>query len=331
MRTVTFTSTFGRSIACGLALALGVIAATVVTPATAQTPYPDRPVRVVIPYAAGGGTDILMRYLMNRIEQTEGLRVLIDNRPGATGAIGAREVAKARPDGYTLLAGHIAPNAINPGDFTDPKFAADWPLVEVALAAEAPSLLLVQNDLNVSNVAELKKWLRGQKNPTYGSDGLGSLAHLQMEFLMGGFAMTHIPYKGGGPAMTGFMTREVPVLFSPAPVAIPFTAGGKFRVIAQTGSSRLTTLPNVPTMVEAGEKEFSAPLWWGLFAPVGTPDDIRQRWNAAVNKALADPVVIKWMADQGYTPRPMSVNEFRDYVAAEIRRWNKVVAGINAR
>jgi tripartite-type tricarboxylate transporter receptor subunit TctC len=322
-------ATSRRSITRRLALAALALATA---PLFAQAPaYPDRPVRVVIPYAAGGGTDILMRYLMNRIEQSEGLRVLIDNRPGATGAIGAREVAKARPDGYTLLAGHIAPNAINPGDFTDPKFPPDWPLVEVALAAEAPSLLLVQNDLNVASVGELKKWLRSQKNPAYGSDGLGSLAHLQMEFLMGGFAMTHIPYKGGGPAMTGFMTREVPVLFSPAPVAIPFTAGGKFRVIAQTGSTRLTSLPNVPTMVEAGEKDFSAPLWWGLFAPVGTPDDIRSRWNAAVNKALADPAVIKWMADQGYTPRPMGINEFRDYVAAEIRRWNKVVAGIGSR
>ncbi len=160
-------ATSRRSITRRLALAALALATA---PLFAQAPaYPDRPVRVVIPYAAGGGTDILMRYLMNRIEQSEGLRVLIDNRPGATGAIGAREVARARSDGYTLLAGHIAPNAINPGDFTDPKFPPDWPLVEVALAAEAPSLLLVQNDLNVGSVAELKKWLRSQKNPTYGS------------------------------------------------------------------------------------------------------------------------------------------------------------------
>jgi len=320
-------TTIGRWITSAMGLAL--TAATL--PAAAQTSYPDRPIRIVIPYAAGGGTDILMRYLMQRVEVNEQFRIIIDNRPGATGAIGAREVARARPDGYTLLAGHIAPNAINPGDFTDPRFAPDWPLTEVAMAAEAPSLLLVQGDLGISNVGGLKKWLREQKNPTYGSDGLGSLAHLQMEFLMGGFAMTHVPYKGGGPAIQGFITSEVPILFSPAPVAMGFLSSAKVRAIAQTGATRLTTLPNIPTMVEAGEKDFSAPLWWGLFAPVGTPDDLKQRWNTATNRALAEPTVIKWLGEQGYTPRPMSVNDFRAYVEREVKRWAKVVANINSR
>lgn len=313
------------SMLSGLALSLGAGLAN------AQGAYPDRPIRIVIPYAAGGGTDILMRYLMQKVEVNEQFRILIDNRPGATGAIGAREVSKARPDGYTLLAGHIAPNAINPGDFTEPRFAPDWPLVEVALAAEAPSLLLVQGDLGVTDVAGLKKWLRDNKNPSYGSDGLGSLAHLQMEFLMGGHPLTHIPYKGGGPAITGFLSREVPALFSPAPVAMSFLSTGKFRVIAQTGNARLSSLPNIPTMVEGGEKEFSAPLWWGLFAPVGTSDELRQRWNTATNRALADPVVVKWLGEQGYTPRPMGVADFRDYVEREVRRWNRVVATINKR
>jgi tripartite-type tricarboxylate transporter receptor subunit TctC len=140
-----------------------------------------------------------------------------------------------------------------------------------------------------------------------------------------------VPYKGGGPAIQGFLSREVPVLFSPAPVAMSFLATGKFRVIAQTGTTRLPTLAGVPTMVESGEREFSAPLWWGLFAPPGTPDDLRQRWNAATNRALADPAVVKWMGEQGYTPRPMGVAEFRDYVEREVRRWSKVVAGIQRR
>jgi tripartite-type tricarboxylate transporter receptor subunit TctC len=310
---------------------LGIALLGAALPASAQGTYPDRPVRMIIPYAAGGGTDILMRYLMQRVETNEQFRILIENRPGATGALGAREVARATPNGYTLLAGHITPNAINPGDFTEPKFAPDWPLVEVAMAAEAPALLLVQEDLGITSVGGLKKWLREQKNPSYGSDGLGSLAHLQMEFLMGGAPLTHIPYKGGGPAIQGFITREVPVLFSPAPVAISFISTGRFRTIAQTGPTRLSTLPNIPTMVEAGEKEFSAPLWWGLFAPVGTSDDLRQRWNTATNRALAEPSVVKWLGEQGYTPRPMGVNEFRDYVDREVRRWTKVVAGINTK
>jgi len=290
--------------------------------------YPDRPVRMIIPYATGGGTDILMRYLVMKIEANESWRVLIDNRPGATGVIGAREVSRAKPDGYTLLAGHIAPNAINPGDFVQPKFAPDWPLSEIALAAEAPSLLLVQNDLAVTNVAGLKKLLRAEKSPVYGSDGAGSLAHLQMELLMNLPGMTHIAYKGGGPAIQGFMSKEVPVLFSPAPVAIPHIAGGKFRVIAQTGSTRLSSLPNIPTMVESGEKDFSAPLWWGVLAPVGTPEDIARRWNAAVNKTLADAAVNKWLGEQGYSARPMGIKEFSGYVARDVERWTKVSANI---
>jgi tripartite-type tricarboxylate transporter receptor subunit TctC len=297
------------------------------TGAVAQ-PYPDRPLRMVIPYATGGGTDILMRYLMMKVESNEGWRVLIENRAGATGVIGAREVSRAKPDGYTLLAGHIAPNAINPGDFVQPKFAPDWPLAEVALAAEAPSLLLVQNELPVTNVAGLKKWLRAEKNPTYGSDGAGSLAHLQMELLMNLPGMTHIAYKGGGPAIQGFMSREVPVIFSPAPVAIPHIPSGKFRVIAQTGSARLPTLPNIPTMVESGEKEFTAPLWWGVFAPPGLPEDIARRWNTAVNKALADAAVNKWLGEQGYSARPMGIREFGAYVAREVERWTRVAANI---
>lgn len=290
--------------------------------------YPDRPVRMIVPYATGGGTDILMRYLLLKVEANENWRVLIENRAGATGVIGAREVAKAKPDGYTLLAGHIAPNAINPGDFVQPKFAPDWPLAEVALAAEAPSLLLVQNELPVTNVAGFKKWMRGEKAPGYGSDGAGSLAHLQMELLMNLPGMTHIAYKGGGPAIQGFMSKEVPVLFSPAPVAIPHIVGGKFRVIAQTGSSRLATLPNIPTMVESGEKDFSAPLWWGVFAPVGAPDDVARRWNTAVNKALADAAVQKWLGEQGYSARPMGIKEFNTYVTREVERWTRVSANI---
>jgi tripartite-type tricarboxylate transporter receptor subunit TctC len=296
-------------------------------PVLAQS-YPDRPIRMVIPYPPGGGTDILMRYLMNRVETNENWRIVIDNRAGATGVIGAREVSRAKPDGYTLLGGHIAPNAINPGDFVDPRFAPDWPLVEVALAAEAPSLLLVQNDLPFADVSGMKTWLRSQKAPAYGSDGAGSLAHLQMELLMNMPGLTHVPYKGGGPALQGFMSRDVPVLFSPAPVAIPHIASGRFRVLAQTGSTRLATLPNVPTMIEAGEKEFSAPLWWGVFAPVGSPEDIVRRWNAAVNRALADPGVLKWLADQGYSARPMSPKEFSIYVARETERWGRVSTSI---
>jgi len=314
-------------IRAGLVTVVLMMAVIVSSGAFAQG-YPDRPVRMVIPYATGGGTDILMRYLMQKVEANENWRVLIDNRAGATGVIGAREVSRSKPDGYTLLAGHIAPNAINPGDFVQPKFSPDWPLAEVALAAEAPSLLLVQSELPVTNVAGLKKWLRAEKNPTYGSDAAGSLAHLQMELLMAMPGMTHIAYKGGGPAIQGFMSREVPVIFSPAPVAMPHVAGGKFRIIAQTGSARLATLPSIPTMVESGDKEFSAPLWWGVFAPLGTPDDIARRWNAAVNKALADAAVNKWLGDQGYSARPMGIKEFSAYVAREVERWNRVAAGI---
>jgi tripartite-type tricarboxylate transporter receptor subunit TctC len=246
--------------------------------------------------------------------------VIVDNRAGATGMIGTDIASRSAPDGYTLLMGHIAPNAINPGDFIEPRVQPEWKLAPVALVAVAPSLLLVRPTLGVRSVKELRALLKG-KRPLYASDGIGSLAHLQMEWFLAGQHKEQVPYKGGGPALQGFLAGDAPVMFSPAPVALPWVKQGKAIALAQTTNKRIASLPEVPTMVEAGEPGFEAPLWWALFAPAGTPRAVVELWNKETNAVLAEPAVRAWFENQGYAAQPMGVDEFAAFVREEKRKW----------
>lgn len=293
--------------------------------ACALAQYPDRPVKIIIPYPPAGGTDILSRYIFNEVGKNKQWRIIIDNRGGATGVIGAREAAQAKPDGYVLLMGHIAPNAINPGEFTMPRFDMDWKMAAVAMGAESPMLLVAHPSIQVKSVAELSAWASRQTNLVYGSDGLGSLSHLKMFDFISGKKAVHVPYKGGGPALVGLMSGEIPMLFSPAPVAMPHIKSNKMRVLAQTASQKLAALPSVPLI-----PGYPAPLWWGLFAPKGTPQDIVVAWNAAINAAAKAPHTMRWMEEQGYSPKPMSPSEFGKYVDDEIVRWDRVTQKIIA-
>jgi tripartite-type tricarboxylate transporter receptor subunit TctC len=254
--------------------------------------------------------------------EQRGWNVIIDNRPGATGLIGTEAASRAAPDGYTLLMGHIAPNAINPGDFIEPPVPMQWKLDAVAMVAVAPSLLLVQPALGVRSVKELRALLKGLR-PLYASDGIGSLAHLQMEWFLRQ-PKEHVPYKGGGPALQGFLAGDAPIMFSPAPVALPWVKQGRAFAIAQTASVRIAALPDVPTMMEAGERGFDAPLWWAIFAPAGTPPAVIGTWNAATNAILERAEVRQWFAEQGYATKAMSVQEFSEYVESEKRKWREV-------
>jgi tripartite-type tricarboxylate transporter receptor subunit TctC len=287
--------------------------------------YPSKTVRVVVPYPPAGGTDILMRKVIEQVHKNTGWNVIIENVGGATGMIGARQVSASIPDGYTLLAGHVAPNGINPGDFLDPKQPADWKLDAVAMVAVAPSLLLVRPELNIKSVREFKLFLQTYPDTAFGSDGVGSLAHLQMELLRRDVAPNglHVPYKGGGPALMGLMAGDVPMLFSPAPVALAHADSARFVVLAHTGATRMERLPLVPTMIESGEPTFDAPLWWGLFAPTGTPAGVVKLWHQAITDALADPEMRLWLLKSGYSERPMSVEQFAQFVTDEQRRWKR--------
>lgn len=294
--------------------------------------YPDKPVRLIIAYPPGGGTDIVGRYLQAKLSQRLGWKIVIDNRGGATGMIGTAEADKAPPDGYTMLLGHIAPNAINPGAFLDPPQYPEYRLEPVAMVAVAPSLLIVDPEkVPARRLPELRAWIITQPKFTYASDGFGSLAHLQMQWLIGHKEAVHVPYKGGGPALQGVLTGDAPILFSPAPVSMSWVKSGRLLAIAQTTVRRAPALPDVPTMIEAGYGDFAAPLWWAIYAPHGTPAEVVETWNREVNATLADPEVKKWYEEQGYSPMPMSVAEFARFHEAERRKWAAMVAKVTAR
>lgn len=293
---------------------------------SALAAYPDKPVRLIIAYPPGGGTDIVGRYLQAKIAHRLGWQIVVDNRGGATGMIGTAEADKAAPDGYTLLLGHIAPNAINPGAFLTPPQYPEYRLEPVAMVAMAPSLLIVDPaKIPARTLPELRAWIAAQPKYTYASDGYGSLAHLQMQWLIGAKEAVHVPYKGGGPALQGVLSGDAPILFSPAPVSMAWVKSGKLLAIAQTTGRRAAALPDIPTMVEWGYKDFEAPLWWAIYAPHGTPRAVIDLWNREVNATLAEPEVRKWYEDQGYSPAPMTVEAFSAFHEAERRKWSALV------
>jgi len=293
--------------------------------------YPDKPVKIVIGYPPGGGTDVLGRYIFSKIAERTGKTIIIENLSGATGIIGTRHVSSSDPDGYTLLLGHISPNAINPGDFFLPRSPPDWNVLPVARIATAPSLLLVRPETKIRTLIDFKKWLRSNPDTFYGSDGIGSLAHLQMVNLLAGRTRDpiHIPYKGGAPALQAIMSNDIPIMFSPLPVALGLMSSDKFTIIAQTGEKRSAILSNLPTMAEQGEPDFVAVLWWGLFSPVGVSTDIRKYWEIELSKTLSQPDVIEWLNKYGYTAAFLSSSVFTQYVESEKMKWVSVIKNIH--
>lgn len=295
--------------------------------------YPEKPVKIVIGYSPGGGTDIVGRYIFSKIAEQSGKIIIIENIPGATGVIGTRKVASAEPDGYTLLVGHISPNSINPGDFLSPPAPPDWDLSPISRIAISPSLLLVNPATNIKSLDDFKRWIDKNPNIIYGSDGVGSLAHLQMVSLLGDKEKSsiHVPYKGGAPALQAMLSGDIPIMFSPLPVAYEYISLGKFAVIAQTGEKRSLLLSNIPTLVEQKMQNSANVLWWGLFSPVGVSDDIKEYWEKSLFEVLSRPEVIKWLTQHGYTPAFLSRLVFEEYVKEENKKWSSVIKTISSR
>jgi tripartite-type tricarboxylate transporter receptor subunit TctC len=297
--------------------------------------YPDRPIKLVVAYPPGGGTDIVARMIAPELSRRLGQPIAIDNRGGASGNIGTEYAVRSPADGYTLLMGNVAPNAINVSIYKKLGYDPQKDLSPISLVAITPNMLVVNNDMPVKSVADLITYAKAHPGTVnFPSAGQGTSSHLAGELFntMAQVKMTHIPYKGGGAAMTDLLGGQVQIFFATMPAAMPFVRAGKLRAVAVTSDQRALALPDLPTVSESGLPGFSATTWYGLYAPKGTPADIVNRLNREVKEILAQPAMRERLIRQGFEPQGDSPEEFSAFIANEIGKWARVVkaAGVVA-
>ncbi len=312
-------------------LLLAAIGTTALPSAWAQQ---SKTLRVIVPFPPGGSTDILARAVGAKLAQSQGQALLIDNKPGAGGSLGATEAAKAEADGNTLLMGHIGTLAVNPSLY--PKLGYD-PLksfAPVAWVARVPNVLVVNANAPVKNFKEFLAYARARPGKlSYSSGGNGSAAHISFEYLKlkTQIFMLHVPYRGTAPSITDLIGGQVDATFTGAPTVLPHIRSGKLRALAVSSPQRLAALPDVPTVAESGYPGFEADQWYGFVAPAGTPAAVVARLNAAINKALQDPGVAQQLAAEGAIATPTSPRAYGDLIAKEIPRWAEVIRAGNVR
>jgi tripartite-type tricarboxylate transporter receptor subunit TctC len=302
-------------------------------PANAQD-YPSRQVTIVVPYAAGGGLDVFARQLAQKLSERLGKPFVVENRPGAGTVIGANYVAKAAPDGYTLMLGTSSPFAINVTLNKSLPYDPGKDFAPIIHASDAPFLLLVHPDLPVRSVSEWAKYVKAQpKPPSYGTAGPGSPQHLSMELLksLTGTKLTHVPYRGDAPALNDLVAGHIPTQFAQPTPVLPLLRGGKVRALGVSSTTRLGPLPDIPTLAEAGVPDFNFVSWQMIVAPAGTPKDIVNRLHRELKAIIALPEVQQEFAKTGRisvdSPPP---DELLAFMRSEIVRLGKVVesAGI---
>jgi tripartite-type tricarboxylate transporter receptor subunit TctC len=313
-----------RRLLGGLALA-----ATVATPlgAFAQA-YPAKPITIVVPFAAGGTTDILARVIGQALTKDLGQTVIVDNRAGAGGNIGAQFAAKSPADGYTLFMGTVGTHAINQSLYKKLPFDPIKDFAPLTRVAMVPNLLVANPVKPYKNVKELIAYAKANPGKVnFGSSGSGSSIHLSGELFkaMAKVDMVHVPYKGSAPAVTDLLGGQIDVMFDNMPSAIQHVRNGRLRPLAVTTARRSPELPDVPTVAEAGVPGYEATSWFGMFAPAATPAPVVARLNAALAKVLADPEVKKKLAEQGAEPYSEKPEQFAEFIRQETAKWSKVV------
>ena len=295
---------------------------------TGDQGYPTKPMRMICPSAPGGTTDLTARLVAQKLTDAWGKQVVVDNRPGTGGMIGTELVARAAPDGYTLLLGTITSHAISPALNKHLSFDPIKDFSPVSLVVSSPQLLAVNPSMPVRTVQELvalAKSKPGQLN--YGSAGNGNSSHLVVELFKGatGINIVHVPYKGSGPAITGVVANEVQMIITGVLALSPHLTSGRLRGIAVTSAKRVPVFPQLPTFMESGIKNFDVSSWFGVFVPAGTSKAIIAKLNDEIRKMLEDPEVRKRLTDQGADPVRDSPEEFTVFVKSELARWDKVV------
>ncbi len=300
--------------------------------ATAQ-PYPSKPVRIIVNFPAGGVADIYARIIGAKLQDAWGQPVVVENRTGGGGNIGADAVAKSAPDGYTLNMSAIGPHAVNVTLFSKMPYDPVKDFAAVALVLEAEGLLVVHPTVPANNIAELIAYARANPGKlTFASAGPGTASHLAGELFktMAKVDMLHIPYKGNVPAITDLLAGQTSLLFATMPTVLPHAKAGKLRAIATLGSERSAATPELPTIGET-LKGFEVNNWIGLFAPAGTPPEIVRRWNAEVMRIMRSPDIQARLPVDGARFTPNTPEQFSAFVKSEIAKWAPVVKASGAR
>jgi len=311
-----------------IALGSALVLVTAFLSSLATAAYPDKPVRLIIPFSAGGATDVLARALANSFEKTLGANIIVDNRGGAGGTLGAGVAARTPPDGYTLML--TSPSYT----FTPTIYGKKLPydalkdFTPITIMASVPHVVVVHPSMPVKDFKQFRALAR--KHPgeiLFSSGGRGSNIHLTTELFSykAGIKLLHVPYKGGGPGMIALMSGEVQVMLPAITPALPFIKSGRMRALAVTSKDRSPALPNLASLNESGLPGFDKAYWAGLFAPAGVPQPILNHIYQSASKALKDPKIVKWLNAQGARPVGNPPSEFQAFVRSEIEAWRKLI------
>ena len=311
-------------------LVLAALALLLAAPASAQN-YPDHPIRMIVPTPAGGPVDVMARLIASALPAALGQNIVVENKPGAGNIIGSKIAADAPPDGYTVLVSAASGLIMSPMIYPNAGYDAES-FAPVALIAETPQLLVINAQLPFKSVAELVAYAKANPGKlNYSTGGVGTLPHLAAELFKKttGTDIVHVPYKGGGPALTGVVAGEVQMTFDPVATSLQLIKSGKLRALAVAGPKRIAALPDVPTMAESGYQSLTVGAWTALLAPKGTPAAIVAKLNAAANAALQSEPMRSTLAKLGAEPRGGTPQQLADHMAGETRKWKPIVAALN--
>jgi tripartite-type tricarboxylate transporter receptor subunit TctC len=301
-------------------------------PQIAAQGYPFKPVKMVVGFSPGGGTDILARIVAQKLSDAWGQPVIVENRPGASATIGATVVAQAAPDGYTLAMGQLTPNAIAPALFPKLPYNASRDFVPIILVGTSPNILVVNPWVAAKNVVELVGIAKAKPGKlTYASSGQGSLQHIAAEMFksVAGVDIVHVPFKGSGQAVIDLISGQVDMNFDSIPAVIQHVKAGKLRAIAVTAAKRASAFPEVPSIAESGYPDYDLTTWWGLFAPAGTPPEIIAKVHRDTLAVLQNAEVKERFATLSVDPGGGTSREFADYVRQEIVKYDTLVKRLN--
>jgi len=304
------------------------------TSAAAQQNWPAKPIRMVVTFAPGGSSDIVARLIAIPLQAELGQPLVVDNKPGAGSTIGALEVARAEPDGYTLMLSNSAPISISPAMQDKPRYDPVKDFSHVVYLGSVANVFVVHPSVPANNFAELITWIKSQPNPVnYGSGGIGSIGHLVGETMKKdhGMKMEHVGYKGSAPMHNDLLAGTIPLAIDTLPQNVPFMKDGKLRALAVTSPARAPMAPEVPSVLELGQKKLVAENFLGISGPAQLPRAVISRLHFAAKRALADPKVAQRLAELGVQTRDMTPEQFTAFVAAQVKDWHQPVKDSGAR